>query len=65
MGRGGLQTVVPSALVPTEITDYVSRLHPTQSIVKISKDGLGWDIKLSNGIEIEFDKRFNVVDFDD
>ena len=62
--HSSIYKVVPSALVPTEITNYVSRLHPTQSIVKISKDGLGWDIELSNGIEIEFDKRFNVVDFD-
>ena len=56
---------VPAALVPMEIANYVSHLHDTQSIVKISKDNWGWDIELSNGIEIEFDKRFNVVDFDD
>ena len=56
---------VPAALVPAEIANYLSRLHDTQSIVKISKDNRGWDIELSNGIEIEFDKRFNVVDFDD
>jgi hypothetical protein len=56
---------VPAALVPMEIANYVSRLHDTQSIVKIAKDNRGWDIELSNGIEIEFDKRFNVVDFDD
>ena len=56
---------VPAALVPVEITNYVSRIHGSQSIAKISKDKRGWDITLSNGIEIEFDKRFNVIDFDD
>ena len=56
---------VPAALVPVEIANYVSKIHGTQSITKISKDNRGWDIKLSNGIEIEFDKRFNVIDFDD
>ncbi len=56
---------VPAALVPVEIANYVSKIHGTQSITKISKDNHGWDIKLSNGIEIEFDKRFNVIDFDD
>lgn len=56
---------VPAALVPVEIANYVSKIHGTQSITKISKDNRSWDIKLSNGIEIEFDKRFNVIDFDD
>lgn len=56
---------VPTALVPAEITNYVGKIHGTQSIVKISKDNRGYDIELSNGIEIEFDRRFNVVDFDD
>lgn len=60
-----VNAAVPAALVPMEIANYVSRLHNTQSIVKIAKDNRGWDIELSNGIEIEFDKKFNVVDFDD
>ena len=54
-----------TTLVPVEIANYVNRIHESQSIVKIAKDNRGWDIELSNGIEIEFDKRFNVVDFDD
>ena len=60
-----LSTTVPTALVPAEITNYVNRIHGSQSITKISKDNRGWEIELSNGIEIEFDKRFNVIDFDD
>ena len=57
-------TAVPTALVPTEITNYVSQVHSGLSIVKISKDSLGWDIELSNGIEIEFDKKFRVIEID-
>lgn len=63
--HASLSTTVPAALVPVEITNYVNRIHESQSIVKIAKDNRGWDIELSNGIEIEFDKRFNVIDFDD
>ena len=63
--HASLSTTVPTALVPAEITNYVNRIHGSQSITKISKDNRGWDIELSNGIEIEFDKRFNVIDFDD
>ena len=63
--HASLSTTVPTALVPAEITNYVNRIHGSQSITKISKDNRGWEIELSNGIEIEFDKRFNVIDFDD
>ena len=63
--HASLPTAVPVALVPVEITNYVSRIEGGQSITKIAKDNHGWDIELSNGLEIEFDKRFNVVDFDD
>lgn len=58
-------TTVPAALVPAEITNLVNKLHGNQSIAKIAKDDRGWDIALTNGIELEFDKRFNVVDMDD
>ncbi len=63
--HASLSTAVPAALVPAEISNYVSRIHGSQTITKIAKDNRGWDIELSNGIEIEFDKRYNVVDFDD
>ena len=63
--HASLSTAVPAALVPVEISNYVNRINGGQSITKIAKDNRGWDIELSNGIEIEFDKRFNVIDFDD
>lgn len=63
--HASIYTSVPATLVPPQITDYVSRIHAEQTIVKISKDTRGWDIELSNGMEIEFDKKYNVVDFDD
>ena len=63
--HASLSTAVPTALVPAQISNYVNRIHGSQTITKIAKDNRGWDIELSNGIEIEFDKRFNVIDFDD
>ena len=63
--RSSLNTAVPTMLVPAEIAAYVNRIHGTQNIVKLTKDNRGWDVTLSNGLEIEFDKRFNVIDFDD
>ena len=63
--HANMNTTVPAALVPVEINNLVNRLHGGQSIMKIAKDNRGWDIELTNGIELEFDKRFNLVDMDD
>ena len=62
--HASIYTEVPFNLVPAEITDYVNRAHGTQTIVKIAKDTRGWEIELSNGIEIEFDANFNVTEID-
>lgn len=62
--RSTVHTAVPAELIPTEISDYVTRLHVGRSIVKISKDGRGWDIELDNGFDIDFDRKFNVIELD-
>ena len=59
-----IYTSVPSVLVPQQITAYVSQKYPNNTIVKISKDGRNWDIELNNGIEIEFNKGFEVTEID-
>jgi len=63
--RSTIYTVVPSALVPEKITEYVNQAHPTLTIVKLSRDLLSWDIELSNGLDLEFDKNFNLIEIDD
>lgn len=62
----GIYGIVPTELVPEQITAYVTANYPNQHIDKIEKkhDG-GWEIELSNGIEIEFDSNFNVTHIDD
>lgn len=46
---------VPDAIVPRKILDYVRRKYPTQSIRKIERDSHGYEVKLSNGLELKFD----------
>lgn len=58
-------TAVPATLVPEQITAYVTTNFPNTIIKKLEKNFRSWEIELNNGLEIEFDKRFNVVDFDD
>lgn len=57
---------VPASIVPAQISAYVAKSNfPNQSIRKIERNSYTWEIELSNGIEIEFDKDFRVIDIDD
>lgn len=56
---------VPLAIVPLSIKDYVDRNYTNAKILKIEKDSKGYEIKISdNGIELKFDKKFNLVGID-
>ncbi|HIY13891.1 MAG TPA: PepSY-like domain-containing protein [Candidatus Alistipes cottocaccae] len=57
---------VPASVVPTQISDYVAKSSfSNQYIKKVERDAYTWEIELSNGIEIKFDKEFRVIDIDD
>ena len=56
---------VPVTFVIEPIQTYVATNNPGQSIVKIErKDKKGYEIKLSNGVEIVFDSNGNFVKID-
>lgn len=55
---------VPAEIVPSQIAAYVKENYPDASVVSIEKDSNSYDVKLSNRVEIEFDKQFRVVDVD-
>lgn len=56
---------VPAKLVPAKITQYVKSTYPGTKILKIEKDDNRYEVKLSNRLEITFNKNFQVVDIDD
>lgn len=59
-------TAVPASIVPAQISDYVAKSSfANQYIRKIERNVYTWEIELSNGIEIKFDKDFRVIDIDD
>lgn len=55
---------VPSAVVPTQILQYVKTNYSGAKIIKIEKDRKGYEVKLSNRMELEFDLNFNLTDID-
>jgi hypothetical protein len=62
--EGMVYHAVPAELVPEQIAAYVTTNYPNQHIDKIEKRANGWEIELSNGVEIEFDSNFNVTHID-
>lgn len=56
---------VPSALVPLAIRKHVSKNYLSVRIVGIDKERRGYDIELSNGVDLKFDKAGNFVGYDD
>lgn len=59
-------TAIPAAIVPKQITDYVAKSNfPSQEIRKIERNAYTWEIELTNGLEIKFDRNFRVIDIDD
>lgn len=56
---------VPSAIVPQAIKGYVKNNYPDAKILKIERSSRDYDVKLSNRLELTFDKKFNIIDIDD
>lgn len=58
------RSAVPAALIPAKIASYVKDTYDGKSIIKIDKDNKEYEIELSNGLEITFNKNFKVVEID-
>ena len=56
---------VPAAIVPQPIKDYVKKNFPAEKIRNIEKNRNDYEVKLSNRLELKFDKNFNLYDIDD
>lgn len=57
--------VVPSALIPKQIVQYIDKNYPGRQIKGVEREGkAGCEIWLDNGLGIEFDRHFRVVDID-
>jgi len=56
---------VPAAIVPPMIRDRVAERFPAARIESIDRDRRGYDVELSNGLDLKFDREFNLVEIDD
>ena len=58
-------TPVPAALVPAAIQQYVSANFATEVITKIDKERYGFEIELSNDLDLKFNKAGALIGMDD
>ena len=60
-------TQVPDILIPDPIKARIKADFANSKIVKIdrSSNGKKYEVRLNNGLEVEFDKKFNVIKVDD
>lgn len=60
----GKNIAVPTGIIPANIRKYVQDNFPGKTIISIEKDRREYDIKLDNGIKIDFDLNGNFKKLD-
>ena len=58
-------SAVPASLVPTNIANYVKTHFAGAKVVKIDKERHGYDVELSNELELKFNKKGQLMNIDD
>lgn len=57
------RSAVPASLVPAQIAKYIRANYPDCRILEIERDD-EYEVKLSNHVEVTFNKKFEVIDID-
>ncbi|MDE7461110.1 MAG: PepSY-like domain-containing protein [Paramuribaculum sp.] len=60
----GTSSSIPSFFILPAISDYVKKNESGQKIVGIEKERNGFEVELSNGIDMKFDKQGNFLRYD-
>ena len=58
------QATVPANLIPQAIKDYMKDNYAGQSVKKIEIKRNEYEIELSNGLDLTFNKHFQLIDID-
>ena len=55
---------VPAGFIPKAVSEYVAKNQPGTRIVGIEKERSGYDVELSNGVDIKFNKDGKFIKYD-
>jgi len=61
----GKHQKIPYGFIPASIRNYTARNFPNTYIVKIEKERWSYKAELSNGLDLEFDRKGNFKKIDD
>ncbi|MDE7005137.1 MAG: PepSY-like domain-containing protein, partial [Alistipes sp.] len=56
---------VPASVVPQAIREQVLKQFPKAVIEGIDRDRRGYDVELSNGLDLKFDRQMNLIEIED
>lgn len=55
---------VPKGVLPVAITNYIAKNYKGAKIIKVDKESNKYEIELSNGLDLEFDRAGNFLRVD-
>lgn len=58
-------SMVPTALIPEQIKTHIQATFPGTTILKLDRNRRGYEVKLNNGLEVEYNRNFQVINIDD
>lgn len=58
-------STVPHTLIPEKISAYVKERYPNSNITELKRERGNWEVKLTGGRELTFNKDMRLVEIDD
>lgn len=58
------QGTVPDQLIPQAIKNYLKENYPAQAVKKIEMNKNEYEVELANGLDLTFNKHFQLIDID-
>ena len=56
---------VPEGIIPEPIRHYINENYSGSKVLRIERNRYGFEVKLSNKLELTFSKEFQLIDIDD
>ena len=56
---------VPAALIPEKIKAHINATFPGAAIIDLDRDRRGYEVRLSNGMEVEYNRNFQAIEIGD
>ncbi len=59
------KNAIPSHLIPSNIVSHVHKSFPNNEVVQISKESNGFEVELTNGLDLKYNRKGDFIKIDD